>query len=125
MIDKKFGCVDIIRNVSFPDIDKPKICGTGYTDNNLFKTKHYSREYNFEQIKKFLLLNEVKNVFTTWGCRDNPKEFRNLLSDFHFFCNSNGIFYGQLNSPSGRMYRGNYVNYININWWTNLDRVFQ
>lgn len=124
MIDKKFGCVDVIRTVTFPDVDRQKICGNGYTDNNLFKTKLYSREYNFEQIKKFLLHNKVKNVFTTWGCRNNPKEFRNLLSDFQTFCHTHGILYVQLNSPSGRMYRSDNINNININWWTNLDRIF-
>lgn len=122
MIDNKFGCVDVIRSVSFPDVDRPKICGKGYTDNNLFKTKLYSREYNFEQIKKFILDNKVKNVFTTWGCRDNPKEFRNLLIDFQSFCDTNRILYVQLISPSGRMYKGDNINNINVNWWTNLDR---
>ena len=124
MIDKKFGCVDVIRTVTIPDVDRPKICGNGYTDNNLFKTKQYYRQYNFEQIKKYILDNKVKNVFTTWGCRDNPKEFRNLLSDFQSFCYTNEIIYVQLNSPSGRMYRGNNINNINLNWWINLDRIF-
>ena len=122
MIDNKFGCVDVIRSVNFPDVDRPKICGKGYTDNNLFKTKLYSREYNFEQIKKFILDNKVKNVFTTWGCRDNPKEFRNLLIDFQSFCGTNRILYVQLISPSGRIYKGDNINNINVNWWTNLDR---
>jgi hypothetical protein len=85
MIDKKFGCVDVIRRITFPDKDKDKICGNGYTDNNLFKTKEYYREYNFEEIKKFILKNKVNNIFTTWGCRNNPKEFRNLLIDFQTF----------------------------------------
>ena len=52
MIDKKFGCVDVIRTVTIPDVYRPKICGNCYTDNNLFKTKQYYRQYNFEQIKK-------------------------------------------------------------------------
>ena len=30
MILKRFGCVDIIRSISFPDLDKNKICGKGY-----------------------------------------------------------------------------------------------
>ena len=40
MIDKKFGCVDIIRTVTFPDVDGQKICGNGYTITlPIFETK--------------------------------------------------------------------------------------
>jgi hypothetical protein len=124
MINKEFGCVDVIRSVSFPKIDKDKICGNGYTDSNLFKVKEYIRDYNFEQIKEFIHKKSIKYVFTTWGNRCNPKEFGDKVMDLNNFCSHNGVVFIHLNSPSGRLYKGDKVNTINSNWWNNLDSIF-
>ena len=125
MVNKKFGCVDVIKSVTFPEEDKNKICGQGYTDDNLFKVNNYTREYNFDSIKNYVIEQNVKNIFTTWGKRCKPLEFGILLADLQNFCSINGIRFCQLKSPSGRLYRGNNIDTINNNWWTNLDPIFQ
>ncbi len=121
MINKEIGCVDVIRSVSFPNKDKDKICGSGYTDSNLFKIKEYIRDYNFEQIKEYIQNKKIKYVFSTWGNRCNPKEFGDKVMELNNFCSYNGVVFIQLNSPSGRLYKGDKVNIINSNWWNNLD----
>ncbi|MEO0065795.1 MAG: hypothetical protein RI983_1121 [Bacteroidota bacterium] len=121
MLQMKFGCVDIISSIEFPDIDNDKICGKGFTDNVLFTVKGYRREYNFENIKSFLLNHKVKRVFSTWGHRSGPIEFNSLLLDFSNFCSLNSIQFVQLMSCSGRVYRGKKMEIINNNWWGNLD----
>jgi hypothetical protein len=120
---KRFGCVDLIRSVSFPDSDKNKICGNGYSDDNLFKVGGYKREYNFRQIKEYILSNKVKNVFSTWGIRIKPNEFRDHLIDFASFCSSNNVTFINLKSPSGRLYRGSQKPDIDNNWRDNLDDI--
>ena len=125
MTDKCFGCIDVIRSVDFPDIKEKKICGTGYTDNNLFTVKGFTREYIFEDIKNYIIRNNITNVFSTWGVRNNPKEFNILLTDFKVFCTQNEINYTPLDSPSGRLYKGPNIDRININWWNSLDQYFQ
>jgi hypothetical protein len=124
MTFKRFGCVDVIRKVTFPDFDKIKICGKGYSDGNLFTVKNYMREYNFERIKNFLNERKIINVFSTWGYRTQPNEFLYLVTDFKRYCSQNGVRFTELMSPSGRVYRGNNVNDINRSWWEKLDPIF-
>jgi G:T/U-mismatch repair DNA glycosylase len=121
---RRFGCVDIIRRVSFPDLDRDKICGNGYSDGNLFRIRNYERDYNFEQIKNYIIQNDIMNILTTWGNRENPMEFRNLLNDFKIFCSQNEINYTPLPSPSGRLYKGDKIYTINNSWWNILDQIF-
>lgn len=125
MSTKKMGCIDVIKSVSFPDKDKEKICGNGYTDSNLFTVKNYEKEYNFEKLKDYIKEKEVKYIFSTWGNRCNPKEFGEKVLDLQNFCFLNGVNFIPLNSPSGRLYKGNNVNIINTNWWTILDSLFK
>jgi hypothetical protein len=40
--NKKMGCVDVIKSVTFPSQDKNKIFGYGYSDSNLFTVKNYT-----------------------------------------------------------------------------------
>lgn len=120
---KKFGCVDVIRCVTFPEVDRNEICGNGYTDDNLFKVKNYSREYNFEQIKRFISEQNITNIFTTWGNRDKPKEFRTLVTDFEIFCSNNQSNFNKLKSPSGRLYKGEEINRIHSNWFLYLNPI--
>lgn len=120
---KRFGCVDVILSVTFPEFDRNKICGNGYTDNNLFKVKNYSREYNFEQIKTYTSLRGIRNIYTTWGCRNNPKEFGNLISDFENYCFNNQVNFVNLKSPSGRVYKGDEIRRIHSNWFYHLNPI--
>ena len=120
---KRFGCIDVIRSVTFPEVDKNKICGRGYSDDNLFRIKNYSREYNFDYIQTFTLERGVSNIYTTWGCRNSPKEFRNLLSDFENYCNVNQVRLVNLKSPSGRVYKGEEIQRINSNWFYHLNPI--
>jgi hypothetical protein len=122
---KRFGCVDVIRSVTFPNNDRSKICGDGYTDSNLFRVRGYTREYNFEQIKEYVRNNEVSNILTTWGDRKDPNEFKDLLQDFKSYCLENGINFINLKSPSGRLYRGDRVEEINSNWLQHLTPILQ
>ena len=120
---KRFGCVDVIRRITFPDVDRDKICGKGYSDDNLFRIKNYTREYNFEQIKSFISERSIRNIYTTWGCRNNPKEFRNFISDFENYCYDNQVSLVNLKSPSGRLYRGDDIETINSNWFFHLNPI--
>jgi hypothetical protein len=122
---KRIGCVDVIRSVTFPDSDRSKICGDGYTDSNLFKVRGYTREYNFEQIKEYVINNKVSNILTTWGDRKDPNEFKDLLQDFESYCLENEITFINLKSPSGRLYRGDRVEEINSNWLQHLTPILQ
>jgi hypothetical protein len=124
MVENKFGCVDVIKSISFLDENKENICGKGYSDSNLFTVKGYNREYNFEEIKTYVKLNKVQYVFSTWGKRCKPKEFRMKIEDFQNFCSINGINFIHLDSPSGRIYKQNNKENINSNWWENLDKLF-
>jgi hypothetical protein len=125
MENYRFGCVDVIKSVTFPDNDRGKICGNGYTDSNLFRVRGYTREYNFEQIKEYVRSREVSNILTTWGERKDPTEFKELVQDFGAFCNDNEINYINLKSPSGRLYRGNKIIEIDSNWLQHLTPIFQ
>jgi len=124
MAENKFGCVDVIKSLSFLDENKEKICGKGYSDSNLFTVKGYNREYNFEEIKTYIKLNKVQYVFSTWGKRCKPKEFRMKILDFQNFCSINRIKFIHLDSPSGRVYKQNNQANINSNWWEALDKLF-
>ena len=56
MKQHKFGCIDIIKEIHIKDIDKEKlICGSGYSDQVLFTQKNCKIEYQFEEIKKFII----------------------------------------------------------------------
>jgi len=117
---KKFGCVDVIKKVTFPDNRIGGICGQGYSDQELFRIEGFTREYTFCEIKNLILEKKIKKVFSTWGKRNNPVEFRILLNDFILFCNDNGVCFTPLPSPSGRIYRGVNIPIINGAW---IDRI--
>lgn len=121
MKEKKFGCIDLINSVTFPDHDKNKICGNGYTDDNLFRVKNYMREYNIDRLLGLIEENKISHIFSTWGSRDNPREFRNIVQEVNQLCINNNIVFENLSSPSGRLYRGNNINIINQNWYDKLD----
>ncbi len=124
MIKKKFGCIDIINSITFPNHDKNKICGDGYSDDNLFRVKNYKREYNINGVKRLIEGNEISHIFSTWGNRNNPKEFRNIVKELNQLCNNKNIVFENLSSPSGRLYRGSNIKIINQNWYDNLDDLF-
>lgn len=124
MQTKRFGCSDTIISVTFPEADTQKIIGSGYSDNNLFRVKNYVRLYNFESLKSYLTSNQVRNVFTTWGARKNPKDFKSGIEELQSFCMDHSINYVALKSPSGRIYKGSKIDQINANWWYYLDNLF-
>ena len=124
MIEKEFGCIDIINSVTFPDSDKNEICGIGYTDRNLFRVKNYNREYNINGLKGLIEKNDISHIFSTWGKRDKPKEFKVIVREINRICANKNIVFKNLSSPSGRLYRGNQKNIINNNWYGDLDDLF-
>ena len=63
-------------------------------------------------------------IFSTWGNRNNPKEFRNIVKELNQLCNNKNIVFENLSSPSGRLYRGSNIKIINQNWYDNLDDLF-
>lgn len=124
MTIKGFGCIDIIETLDFPDEFDNQVCGQGYSDSILFTVNGFIRTYIFDQIQEFIIQNNVQNVFSTWGTRNNPVEFRNEVNGFQLFCHQNNISFTRLKSPSGRLYRGGGIDSINNNWWENLDPIF-
>lgn len=124
MTETEFGCIDIINSVTFPDSDKNEICGIGYTDRNLFRVKNYNREYNINGLKGLIEKNDISHIFSTWGKRDKPNEFRVIVQEINRICANKNIVFKNLSSPSGRLYRGNQKNIINNNWYDNLDDLF-
>lgn len=119
-----FGCVDVIRSVEFPDTKESDICGNGYSDDKLFTVTDFTRIYNFEQIKNYIIEHQITNVFSTWGGREKPKEFKVLLNEFRQFCTQRGVDYTPLSSPSGWMYYDDNIEKINTEWWSSLDPLF-
>jgi hypothetical protein len=120
------GCIDIIRTVEFPDEYTHKIIGKGYSDANLFRVKGFSRTYNFQAIQNFIANQPIKPfIFSTWGERNNPVEFRREKDGFQQFCELRKILYQALKSPSARVYRGAKIQEINDNWHNSLDMCLQ
>ena len=124
MIDKKIGCIDVISKVTFPDEKRYLICGTGYEDSKLFTVKNFIREYTFIDIQNFIVQNKTPKVFTTWGKRENPNEFKQQVDSFKNFCNNNNVCFTLLPSPSGRVYRGNKIPTINHQWINRINNNF-
>lgn len=103
MEDYKFGCTDIIKSIKINENYKNSVCGNGYSDGALFTLREVEATYQFEEIKKYLLSNNVKKVINTWGMRKNPKIFLNQVNDLETFCNEHQIiFIRNCPSPSPR-----------------------
>ncbi|GAC1306972.1 MAG: hypothetical protein NVSMB24_18090 [Mucilaginibacter sp.] len=121
MIEKKIGCIDVICNVSFPDEKRSLICGEGFEDSTLFTVKKFIREYTFEEIKQFVIVNKTPKIFSTWGKRDKPNEFNERIAQFSAFCEQNNVTFIKLPSPSGRLYRGVNIPIITNEWINKLS----
>lgn len=105
MMNNEFGCTDIIKTVLISDeINIKEICGSGYSDQILFTRKKCKLTYHFDEIKAFILKNNVQKVIHTWGNRDAPSEFRNHINEFKTYCFQNSVkFIENCPSPSGRL----------------------
>lgn len=105
MVEKKFGCVDVIKSITLTENTKPElICGRGYSDQVLFNRQKCLITYQFEEIKNFISENKVKKVINTWGGRDAPKAFKILIDNIQKYCETNDIvFIRKCPSPSGRL----------------------
>jgi len=99
----KFGCADIIKSIEMDKNYTNRICGNGYSDSSLFTLREVNATYQFEEIKKYLIINKVKRVINTWGKRKNPNIFLHQINDLELFCNHNKIiFIRDCPSPSPR-----------------------
>ncbi|HEX9826540.1 MAG TPA: hypothetical protein VGA80_08060 [Flavobacteriaceae bacterium] len=101
----KFGCTDVIESIKRQStVDQIEFCGSGYSDQALFNQTKCKITYSFQEIKEYLIKNNVKTVINTWGKRNNPREFRESIDDFESFCSNENInFIRQCPSPSGRL----------------------
>jgi hypothetical protein len=103
MTKYRFGCTDIIKSIKINENYRNKICGNGYSDSALFTLREVKSTYQFEEIKQYLLTNNVKKVINTWGYRNKPNIFANQIDDLENFCNENKIlFIRNCPSPSPR-----------------------
>lgn len=105
MKTNKFGCTDIIKSILINDnVSKNEFCGSGYSDQILFTQKKCKLKYNFDEIKSFIVSNNVRKVIHTWGNRNSPVKLRNHISDSKTYCSKNSIeFIEDCPSPSGRL----------------------
>jgi hypothetical protein len=105
MTDNEIGCTDIIKSIlKLEDVDKREICGSGYSDAILFNGKKCKLSYHFEEIKSFILTNNVKKIIYTWGKRESPSQFNKHIKEFKTFCSQNDVsFIDECPSPSGRL----------------------
>jgi hypothetical protein len=116
----EFGCADIIKYVLKSDeIDIKEICGSGYSDQILFTTKKCKLTYHFDNIKTFILHNNVKKVIHTWGKRNSPTNFKNQINEFKTYCSQNSVeFIEGCPSPSGRLrgkeHKENLMNFYKV-----------
>ena len=99
----KFGCTDIIKSVVINENFAHRICGNGYSDSSLFTLREVTANYQFTEIKDYLITEKVKKVINTWGTRNNPNIFVNQINDLEIFCQQHGIiFIRNCPSPSPR-----------------------
>lgn len=105
MVENEFGCTDIIKSIKKSDeVEIKEICGSGYSDQILFTIKKCTLSYHFEEIKNFILNNNVKKIINTWGKRNKPNHFKNQIIELKKFCLDNGVLYIEdCPSPSGRI----------------------
>ena len=103
MSNYRFGCTDIIKYVEIEKYYRDRICGNGYSDSALFTMIHVDITYQFDEIKNYLIANNVKKVINTWGARNNPNVFVQHIDDLENFCLENGISFVRIcPSPSPR-----------------------
>jgi len=99
----EFGCVDIIKSLEVSNEFLNNITGNGFSDSALFNQKHVKLNFQFEEIKLFLLKNKIAKVINTWGKLKGRKTFKIAIADFKQFCQENDIVYiEECPSPSGR-----------------------
>ena len=103
MIEKKFGCIDIVKFIEIDKTYKDKICGNGYSDSALFTLKNVNANYQFDDIKNYSVEKKVKKIIYTWGKRNSPNIFKSQIEDLKAFCRIHKIeFINNCPSPSPR-----------------------
>jgi hypothetical protein len=124
MIQNKFGCIDVIKSITYPESFESKI-KNNYFDKNLFRVKGgFERIYIYERIQKYIIENNVKVVFTTWGKGKLNKEFEILNNHFRQFCNLYNIEFINLESCSfiNSNFKG--FDFIKTEWYRKIDKYF-
>jgi hypothetical protein len=86
-----WGCVDFIREIDVREHFKPRICGEGYMDSNLFNVGNVNRTYNTGQILMRLNEGDVKHVIIALGDRNAPAEYNNQKQNFIHACQNIGV----------------------------------
>lgn len=89
--NSKLGCADMIRSVKVQDHFVPKICGNGYTDQNLFNVANVSRQYNTSLIITRLEKGDVLNVVIALGARNSPVDYLIEKQRLIQYCENQGI----------------------------------
>lgn len=105
MKENEFGCTDIIKSITILEgAQRKDFCGSGYPDQLLFTAKKCTLTYHFEEIKLFIINNNVSKIINTWGKLKGSADFKKHMIELKTFCDLNKILIiDECPSPSGRI----------------------